>query len=430
MEDLVNQSVDISLGDLYSVDEFPDATGNSLPATFPKSSLIGHPADTGSGLTLADLSISSSTQPPVSSAPISPCREMLTTRARQPRQAQPRRARQAHTMMTRSRSKQALASSINAREAAQHSLVMQQHLDDTDVDLLVLRNKQRFRRYLFYINSLGYTLNAYGQIVEVPQDRSSTLPSIVSGSVLPSRDGPQIQVNYQPSSLSITPITTQVGVLGHQSSSTLDSVGQDELQEKGNKGGRVKGTAKSSTNLHPETVFSRPGVSSGSLPSRHLNELEGQVSAQDINLERQDSVQTSVSEALTGTEQQSPSSRDSSLVTAESGDSPTSDPAADLSGSSQAESTLIQSYSKSLEDHIEEVSSVVHLPESSFWKNYCVSAAKTVVPQVFQATPVSVPATSSSQGRPATRNKGVPPGRYGSYTQIFKPNPSMGHDTR
>ena len=60
--------------------------------------------------------------------------------------AQPRRVRQAHTMMTRSRSKQALASSINAREAAQHSLVMQQHLDDTDVDLLVLRNKQRFRR--------------------------------------------------------------------------------------------------------------------------------------------------------------------------------------------------------------------------------------------------------------------------------------------
>ena len=135
-------------------------------------------------------------------------------------------------------------------------------------------------------------------------------------------------------------------------------------------------------------------------------------------------------EALAGTEQQSPSTQDSSLVTAESGDSTTSDPVADLFGSSQAESTLIQSYSKSLEDHIEEVSSVVHLPESSFWKNYCVSAAKTVVPQVFQATPVSVQATSSSQGQPATRNKGVPPGRYGSYTQIFKPNPSMGHDTR
>ena len=197
-----------------------------------------------------------------------------------------------------------------------------------------------------------------------------------------------------------------MGVLGHQSSSTLDSVGQDELQEKGNKGGRVKGTAKSSTNLHPETLFSRPGVSSGSLPSRHLIELEGQVSARDINLERQDSVQTSVSEALAGTEQQSPSSRDSSLVTAESGDSPTSDPAADLSGSSQAESTLIQSYSKSLEDHIEEVSSVVHLPESSFWKNYCVSAAKTVVKQVFQATPISVPLTTSSQGRPRHKEPG------------------------
>ena len=115
---------------------------------------------------------------------------MLTARARQPRQAQPRRVRQAHTMMTRSRSKQALASSINAREAAQHSLVMQQHLDDTDVDLLVLRNKQRFCQYLLFINSLGYTLNAYGQ------DHSSALPSIVSGSVLSSRDSPLIKVDY------------------------------------------------------------------------------------------------------------------------------------------------------------------------------------------------------------------------------------------
>ena len=93
-------------------------------------------------------------------------------------------------MMTRSRSKQALAYSINAREAAQHSLVMQQHLDDTDVDLLVLRNKQRFCQYLLFINSLGYTLNAYGQ------DHSSALPSIVSGSVLSSRDSPLIKVDY------------------------------------------------------------------------------------------------------------------------------------------------------------------------------------------------------------------------------------------
>ena len=53
-----------------------------------------------------------------------------------------------------------------------------------------------------------------------------------------------------------------MGVLGHQSSSTLDSVGQDELQEKGNKGGRVKGTAKSSANLHSETdQESRRGLS-------------------------------------------------------------------------------------------------------------------------------------------------------------------------
>ena len=58
LEDLVNQSVDISLGDLYSVDEFPDATGNSLPATFPKSSPTCHPTDMEPGLTLTDISIS------------------------------------------------------------------------------------------------------------------------------------------------------------------------------------------------------------------------------------------------------------------------------------------------------------------------------------------------------------------------------------
>ena len=127
-------------------------------------------------------------------------------------------------------------------------------------------------------------------------------------------------------------------------------------------------------------------VLSGSLPSGH-----------HIQLERQDSAQTSVSEALTSTEQQSPSSWDLSLVTTESGDSPSSDPAANLSSASQAESTLIQSHSKAFEDCVEEVSSIVHLPESSFWKNYYVSSAKTVVPKVFQATPISVPATSSSQ---------------------------------
>jgi len=92
------------------------------------------------------------------------------------------------------------------------------------------------------------TLNTYGQIVEVPQDCSSTLSSILSGSVLPSRDSPQIQVDYQPSPISITPIATQVDMLGHQSNN-LDFVDQDELQGKGNIGGRVKGRAKSSAPL-------------------------------------------------------------------------------------------------------------------------------------------------------------------------------------
>ena len=112
----------------------------------------------------------------------------------------------------------------------------------------MLRNKERFHKYLLYINSFSYTLNAYCQIVEVPQDLWSTLPSILSGSLLPSRDSPQIQVDYQPSPFSISPIATQVGMLGHQSNN-LDFVDQDELQGKDNLGGRVKGMAKSSAPL-------------------------------------------------------------------------------------------------------------------------------------------------------------------------------------
>ena len=61
LEDLVYQSVDISLGDHDAVDDFPDVSGNFLPATFPKFSLTCHPADMGPGFTLADFSISSST---------------------------------------------------------------------------------------------------------------------------------------------------------------------------------------------------------------------------------------------------------------------------------------------------------------------------------------------------------------------------------
>ena len=328
------------------------------------------------------------------------------------RPARDKQARPVRTVMTRSMTRQAPEKHINAGVSAQHCSVMAHPSDDADIDILVLRTKVKFRQYLLYIHHLGFTINVYGQVVKVPEGRDSNLPSIVSGSVVPSSADPSFRVAYIPTPLS----GSSVSVAAAQ-----EDTSQDGTTQTSSKGGWASGKAKSSTKFRLQVE--NLGQASGSSPP---------YSRQRVRSEGSGGAGGSASAVSSVSGPSTPPSRESSLVTAESGGSGTSKSAGsgNRSGTlsnSQIQETTLQG-SPTLEERVAGIAQTCQLPTSSFWANYCVSAAKTVVPQVFQTTEVA-PATAAER-RPDTRYKGKPPGHFDSKNQIFKPNPGFGHDTQ
>ena len=285
-------------------------------------------------------------------------------------------------MTTRSMAKQAQSRGIKPKAALQSSSVMHHPVDDADLDLLILRNKVRFRHYLQYLYTQGFTLTISGQVVKVPEFTTTSLTP-----PFPSATDRLNSVQDHPPSL--------------------------DASACGNKGGRDKGTAKSSAKFAEPVSTTGSDVGRGHSPGILNNQEGSNPAGQPSGLS--DILETSGATSAKG------SSSAGSPPVSEDGESSGSYQSP-LQGDSESEQTPVLSN--------EAAQGVSDAPQdwekcqaagSSFWDN-CRAVAHSVVPVVLQGQPLPEPASSKRE----TRFGGVPQGHYGSNSQIFTPNTDLG----
>ena len=286
-------------------------------------------------------------------------------------------------MTTRSMAKQAQSGGIKPKAAPQSSSVMHHPVDDADLDLLILRNKVRFRHNLQYLYTQGFTLTISGQVVKVPEFTTTSLAPPLSSAT--DRLNP---VQDHPPSL--------------------------DASACGNKGGRDKGTAKSSANFAEPVSTTGSDVGRGHSPGILNNQEGSNPAGQPSGLS--DGLETSGAASAKG------SSPAGFPPVSEDGESSGS-----YRSPSQGDSASTETPVLSSNEAGQGVGDAPHDWEkcqaagSSFWDN-CRAVAHSVVPVVLQGQPLPEPASSKRE----TRFGGVPQGHFGSSSQIFTPNTDLG----